>query len=121
MQTKQICQSFKCFDFRFIWDVEIKENISFSIKNNKGEQVYMMNSNNATGDSEIINDSKMGNIRNHQFFVSIDNEKPIMIHEQELLMGANYQFIYINTSTTNTQVCIYFCGFKMFLDVFCSQ
>jgi len=88
---------------KFIWDVEIKGNISFSIKNNKGEQVYMMNSNNATGDSEIINDSKMGNIRNHQFFVSIDNEKPIMIHEQELLMGANYQFIYINTSTTNTQ------------------
>ena len=45
----------------------------------------------------------MDSIRNHQFFVSIDDEPEIMIHQQEFKMGANYQFVYINT---NISVCI---------------
>ena len=43
----------------------------------------------------------MNNIRNHQFFVSIDGDDPIMIHEQELKIGANYQLVYVNKPTTN--------------------
>ena len=85
--------------------MDFKESISFCIHNNKDKEVYKINSNNTTGDSEIVNDSKMDNIRNHQFFVSIDNEPEIMIHQQELKMGANYQFVYINTSNT-IKVCI---------------
>ena len=46
----------------------------------------------------------MDNIRNHQFFVSIDDEPEIMIHQQELKMGANYQFVYINTSNKKCKV-----------------
>ena len=86
---------------RFIWSATIDESLTFSIHDNEGEEVYTVTSNKTNGDSEIINDSKMNNIRNHQFFVSIDDDDPIMIHEQELKIGANYQLVYVNKSTTN--------------------
>ena len=87
--------------FRFIWSATINESITFSIHDNDGKEVYSVTSNKTSGDSEIINDSKMDNIRNHQFFVSIDDDDPIMIHEQELKIGANYQLVYVNKSKTN--------------------
>ena len=59
-------------NFRFIWSATINESITFSIHDNDGKEVYTITSNKTSGDSEIINDSKMDNIRDHQFFVSIE-------------------------------------------------
>ena len=88
----------------------MNESITFSIHDNEGEEVYTVTSNKTNGDSEIINDSKMDKIRNHQFFVSIDDDDPIMIQEQELKIGANYQLVYVNKSTTNVNTFKFICN-----------